>query len=220
MVFLLFAHEKKFKGWVNANSLEEVQPSPPLFHTYEELPFIYSGSWGKNLAGSCSGFSYLQSYFFLTEGVLKNIGLLLMYFFLFIFIFYGFLDKPFFSFWFVEAMDPNPKEIKEVFSTLESSGVLEHEEEIDSSSEISEGEAASLSETLTESDDKEEEKTASTSLADSNDKEKEKTASSSLADSNAKGKEKTASSSSTSDNGPNNFNEGFQIPIGQAPREP
>lgn len=196
---------------MSENSLEGVQCSPPLFHTYEELPFVYSSSLHKKWVGGFSGFSYVKSGFFLlTEGALKNICLLLMYFFSFIFIFCGFFDSHFFSFFLVEAMDPGPKDITEVSSTLESSGVLEpeeeidalepeeevdvleHEEEIASSSEISEGEAASFSETLAESNDKKEEKTASSSTNEG------------------------ASGASLENN---NFNDGFQMPVGQAPRE-
>ena len=40
IVFDLFVTEEKFLGWKEGFSLEWIHSSPPLFHTYEELPFV------------------------------------------------------------------------------------------------------------------------------------------------------------------------------------
>lgn len=47
IVYDAYVREIKFIGWVENtgaswSSLEWVQPSPPMSHTYNELPFVYS----------------------------------------------------------------------------------------------------------------------------------------------------------------------------------
>jgi hypothetical protein len=47
IIFDLFAKGERFLGWPNGNSLEWRHLSPPLFHTYEGLPFVFNLTFKK-----------------------------------------------------------------------------------------------------------------------------------------------------------------------------